>query len=99
MPAVERKPRHPGVIERRLIERAQLAVCAGVLDVTAHTVSLDITMDTASPGNAIRHRLVTRQALRRRDSFPRLVTLRTIGNPFESACALVSTPGDNSVPS
>ena len=82
---VDRKSSDPGMVERCLIERPQLAVGTRVLDMTGHALSLGILVYPRLFRNAVSHRLMTRQAFDRRHLLSSFVALLAIRNPFEGA--------------
>ena len=61
------------MIERSRIERAQLGIASGMLDVTRHAVVGHIAMHTLLLRDAVRDGLVTREAARGGDALPLLV--------------------------
>jgi hypothetical protein len=65
---VEREAGLGSVIEALDVERPQLGVHSGVLDVTRDAIAGSVAVDTLALGNPLRDRLVTRQALLRCDA-------------------------------
>jgi hypothetical protein len=61
------------VIERLLIERAELAVRPGMLDVARHAVALDVAVDADAPRDAVGDRLMARETLVGHHAAPTLV--------------------------
>ena len=83
VPSVERVTGLGGVVESTRIERAQLGVGAGVLDVTGDAVVGDVAVDALPGSHALADRQVAGEAPRGRDLLAGLVALLAVLQPFE----------------
>jgi hypothetical protein len=81
------------MVEPALIEGAQVAVDPGVLDVTGDAVVRHVPVHALPLPDALRDRLVTREALGGGDTLTRRVTRQAAGNALERLVRATQAPG------
>jgi hypothetical protein len=83
MQTVEREAGFLEVVEIGCVERSDVGVTTGVLDVAHHAVIGDVAVDSALGGDALGHRFVAAQTLLGGDALARFVALLAVGDAFE----------------
>jgi hypothetical protein len=98
MAAVHGEPGFRGVIERLRIERPQLGVGTGMLDVTRRAIIRHVAVDTPLQPDPIGHRLVAGEAELRRDFAAGLVALLALVRALERRVCARQRAGRQELP-